>query len=249
MPSVLLEVCCGSADDVIQAHLAGADRAELCSDLFHGGLTPSAGSLIVAKRETGLPVVAMIRPREGGFRYTEAEYAVCLEDAETLLKLGADGLVFGFLLENGRIDLARTKRLVSLACDAGREAVFHRAIDVVPDWREAVDQLAELGVTRILTSGQAPDVSEGTETVREMVEYARGRVQIMPGAGITRRNLARVVAETGASQVHVAASSVRYDRSADNNRAIFYGGCLYPPEDRYSMTDREAIRAMAAALK
>ena len=248
MSSVLLEVCCGSADDVIESHRAGADRAELCSDLFHGGLTPSLGSLLVAKRETPLPVVTMIRPREGGFCYTAAEFAVCLEDAKALLANGADGLVFGFLHEDGRIDRERTSLLVELARERGCDAAFHRAIDVVPDWREAIDLLAEIGVTRILTSGQEPDVSCGTGTVREMIRYAAGRVQIMPGAGITTRNIRRILDETGATQLHVAAYRPVYDRSTDNNRDIFYGGCLYPPEDRFSLVSREAIGSMAAQL-
>lgn len=248
MSSVLIEVCCGSADDVIQAKLAGADRVELNSDLFHGGLTPTIGSFRVAKRETGLPIMTMIRPREGGFCYTAAEFSVCMEDAKALLAAGADGLVFGCLHEDGRIDLERTRALTQLALDAGKEAVFHRAIDVVPDWREAIDQLAALSVTRILTSGQEPDVFYGTDTVREMIAYARGRVQILPGAGITLKNAARIVQETGADQIHVAAYRTMFDRSVENNRAIYYGGCLYPPEDRFSMIDREAIRGIADRL-
>jgi len=248
MSSVLIEVCCGSADDVIQAKLAGADRVELNSDLFHGGLTPTIGSFRVAKRETGLPIMTMIRPREGGFCYTAAEFSVCMEDAKALLAAGADGLVFGCLHEDGRIDLERTRALTQLALDAGKEAVFHRAIDVVPDWREAIDQLAALSVTRILTSGQEPDVFYGTDTVREMIAYARGRVQILPGAGITLKNAARIVQETGADQIHVAAHRTMFDRSVENNRAIYYGGCLYPPEDRFSMIDREAIRGIADRL-
>ncbi len=248
MSGVLIEVCCGSADDVIQAKLAGADRVELNSDLFHGGLTPTLGSFLVARRETGLPIMTMIRPREGGFCYTETEFAVCLEDARAFLSAGADGLVFGFLREDGRLNLERTRRLAELALEAGREAVFHRAIDVVPDWREAIDQLAELSVTRVLTSGQEPDVSYGTDTVREMIAYARGRIQILPGAGITLRNAARIVRETGAEQIHVAAYRSMLDRSVENNRSIFYGGCLYPPEDRFSMIDRDAISGIAAQI-
>ena len=115
MKKLLVEVCCGSADDVIEAWRAGADRVELNSDLFHGGLTPTVGSLRVAKRETGLPVMAMVRPREGGFCYTEAEFAVCLEDARVLLENGADGLVFGFLHPDGTVDRERTKALTDLA--------------------------------------------------------------------------------------------------------------------------------------
>ena len=249
MKKRLIEVCCGSADDVIEAWKAGCDRVELNSDLFHGGLTPTVGSLRVAKRETGLPIMTMIRPREGGFCYTEAEFAVCREDARILLDNGADGLVFGFLTPDGTIDRERTKVLTDIARSAGKDAVIHRAIDVVPDWKEALDILSDLGVTRVLTSGQAPDVSWGTAVVREMIAYAAGRIQILPGAGITPLSLDRVLEETGADQIHVALHRSMSDRSTDNNRAIFYGGCLYPPEDRYSLIDRQAVADLVTRAK
>lgn len=135
-----------------------------------------------------------------------------------------------------------------MALAAGKEAVFHRAIDVVPDWRAALDALIALRVTRVLTSGQEPDVAYGTQTVREMAEYAAGRIQILPGAGINARNLERVIAETGCSQIHVAAHRPQFDGSVANNRAIFYGGCLYPPEDRYNIIDAGYIGGMAGKL-
>ena len=153
MGKILLEVCCGSADDVIEAYRAGADRVELNSNLFHGVLTPTIGELLVAHRET------------------KAEFDTAIEDAKVLLANGADGLVFGFLHQNGTLDIERTRILAELAQGAGKETVFHRAIDVVPDWRETLDALIELGITRVLTSGQEPDFSCGTQTVREMVEY------------------------------------------------------------------------------
>ena len=241
---ILIEVCCGSAEDVIEAFHAGADRVELNSDLFHGGLTPTLGALRVAKRETPLPVMTMIRPREGGFCYTETEFQVCLEDAGLMLEHGADGLVFGFLHENGQINRERTRRLAEMALEKGKEAVFHRAIDVVPDWKEAIDLLAELKVTRILTSGQEPDVQDGTDTVREMIAYAAGRIQILLGAGVTRKNMARILSETGAEQLHITAHRLCFDRSTENRPSIFYGGCLYPPEDRFQLLDRRVIESM-----
>ena len=249
MKKILVEVCCGSADDVIEAKKAGADRVELNSDLFHGGLTPTVGSLLVAKRKTGMKIMTMIRPREGGFCYTEAEFAVAIEDAKQLLANGSDGLVFGFLHTDGTIDVKRTAILANLAYSAGKEAVFHRAIDVVPDWKQALDLLIDLNITRVLTSGQEADVSNGTETVREMIRYAAGRIQILPGAGITARNYQRIVAETGTDQIHLAAHRSVADTSVLNNRSIFYGGCLYPPEDRYNMIDKEYISGIVTGLE
>ena len=248
MNKILVEVCCGSADDVIEAYKAGADRAELNSNLFHGGLTPTIGSLLVAKRETGMKIMTMVRPREGGFCYTDTEFTVAIEDAGQLLKNGSDGLVFGFLREDGTIDARRTAILADIALSAGKEAVFHRAIDVVPDWKEALDVLIDLHITRVLTSGQEPDVFYGTDTVREMIEYAAGRIEILPGAGITQKKVRRIIDATGATQIHIAAHRQLTDTSVSNNRSIFYGGCLYPREDLFSMTDRETIRSIITGL-
>ena len=248
MNSVILEVCCGSADDVIQAHRAGAHRVELNSNLFHGGLTPTVGSLLVAKRETGMKIMTMVRPREGGFCYTDAEFATAVEDAGQLLANGTDGLVFGFLHQDGTLDLERTKILARLAQDAGKETVFHRAIDVVPDWKQTLDALIDLGITRVLTSGQEPDVSFGTQTVREMIQYAAGRIQILPGAGITARNMDRIISETGCDQIHLAAHKPQYDTSVNNNRSIYYGGALYPPEDRFNVIDSDYVGGMVRRL-
>ena len=248
MKKILVEVCCGSADDVIEAKKAGADRVELNSDLFHGGLTPTVGSLLVAKRETGMKIMTMVRPREGGFCYTDAEFSVAIEDARQLLANGSDGLVFGFLHADGTIDAERTAVLAALAQEAGKEAVFHRAIDVVPDWKQALDLLIDLNITRVLTSGQEADVSNGTVTVREMIRYAAGRIQILPGAGITARNYHRIVEETGTDQIHLAAHRSLTDSSVRNNRSIFYGGCLYPPEDRFQMIDQDYISDIVSGL-
>ena len=101
MPHILIEACCGSADDALEAARGGADRVELNAALFLGGLTPSAGSLRVLRRASGIPVMAMLRPREGGFCYTDAEFATMLADGELLLSCGADGLVFGCLTPEG----------------------------------------------------------------------------------------------------------------------------------------------------
>jgi copper homeostasis protein len=241
-----LEVCCGSVDDVLEAQRGGADRVELNSCLMFGGLTPSIGALIAAKRLSSLPVMTMVRPRQAGFCYTEAEYATALADAEALLAHGSDGLVFGFLDAEGNLDVKRTRALARLAGD--RVKVFHRAIDVCADWKRLLGQLIDIGIDRVLTSGLAPDVFYGIDTVCEMMDFAQGAIQIMPGAGVSLKNVDRIVEATGCDQIHVARFRNVMDTSTAGNRDIFFGGALYPPEDRYSVIDGDYIASMRARL-
>ena len=241
-----LEVCCGSVDDVLEAQRGGADRVELNSCLMFGGLTPSIGALIAAKRLSSLPVMTMVRPRQAGFCYTEAEYATALADAEALLEHGSDGLVFGFLDADGNLDVKRTRALARLAGD--KTKVFHRAIDVCADWKRLLGQLIDIGIDRVLTSGLAPDVFYGIDTVCQMMDFAQGAIQIMPGAGVNLKNVARIVEATGCDQIHVAHFRNVMDTSTAGNRDIFFGGALYPPEDRYSVIDGDYIASVRARL-
>ena len=246
MHRILLEICCGSADDVIEAAKGGANRVELNSNLFQGGLTPSVGTLKIAKKHSDIPVMTMVRPRAGGFCYTDTEFEVAKEDARVLLENGADGLVFGFLHEDGTVNRARTRELVHIA--EGKPCVFHRAIDVTPNWKQALDTLIRLGITRVLTSGQQSDVFFALDTIAEMIRYADGAIEILPGAGITLENVKKVVDVTGCTQVHLARHKSMPDTSVQNNRSIYYGGALYPPEDRFDVTDREYVAAVRGRL-
>ena len=246
MSKPLLEICCGSADDVLEAWHAGADRVELNANLFQGGLTPTLGALQVARRETPLPIMTMVRPRAGGFCYTALEFETATADARLMLQNGADGIVFGFLQEDGTVDAARTRAMVALA--GSKQTVFHRALDVTPDWRKALETLIRIGVTRVLTSGQAPSAYYGMETIAEMVRFADGAIEILPGAGINQRNAQRLMAETGCTQIHLSRHRKVPDPSTANNRDIFFGGALYPPEDTYNLIDGAYVGALRSLI-
>jgi copper homeostasis protein len=246
MGKVLLEICCGSIDDAIEAEKGGADRVELCSALFLGGLTPSVGTIQEVKQRLKIPVIVMVRPRSGGFCYTEAEMATMERDVEAAVAHGADGVVFGILLADGKIDLRRCKRLRELI--GNRQAVFHRAFDVTPDPFDAKGQLVDLGVTRILTSGQRNSVPEGVDLIRRLIERAEGRIEILPGGGILPCNIKEVVERTGCRQVHLTAWRTATDSSTHANLGVTFGGALYPPEDRYQVTDAELVRKLGGVL-
>ena len=244
MENYLLEICCGSAQDAVTAAAAGANRVELCSALPLGGLTPSLGELEIAKKQ-GIRVMALLRPREGGFCYSETEFETMLYDAKNLLAHGADGLVFGVLHSDGTVDEERCEALCRSAGE--KEKVFHRAIDVVPDWRAAFDCLIRLGFTRVLTSGQCPSAPEGADTIRAMREYAAGRLQILPGGGIKAHNAAALLQKTGCRQLHASLKSPCHDSSFGGNPLIRFNG-VPPEEGGYALADRAQIMKLRALL-
>lgn len=244
--SITIEICAGSLDDAIAAEKAGAARIELNASLFLGGLTPSFGTLKLVKKETKLNVMTMVRPRSAGFLYTDSEFKTMQEDARLFIDNGADGIVFGFLSKDGTIDEKRCEVLIKIA--GNKEKVFHRAIDVTPDPLAALDTLINLGFTRVLTSGQEPTAYEGMELIAAMVTHAKGRIEILPGGGITKKNALKLVRGTGVTQLHFAALKTVAEPSTAQNPAIYYGGALYPPEDRYETADLAAMSAVIESL-
>ena len=156
---ITLEICTASVEDCLAAEQGGADRIELNCALMLGGLTPSLGCLREALATVRIPIIAMIRPRAGGFNYSATELKVMLNDLESALAAGAAGIAFGILNADGTVDRARCQEVVSRC--AGRQVVFHRAFDVTPDPLTALDQLADLGVTRVMTSGQEANAYNG----------------------------------------------------------------------------------------
>ena len=232
-------------DDATEAEAGGADRIELGSAAMVGGLTPSLGTLIEVKRRTRLPVLAMVRPREGGFCYSHDEFLAMLRDTELLLKNGADGIVFGVLRENGALDTERCRDINNLI--RPRDAVFHRAFDVVPDPAIALEELIDIGIKRVLTSGQKRTAAEGAPLIGRLIEQARGRIEILPAGRIRPKNVAGLVASAGCTQVHLAAFSRHFDPSV-RNPEIRFGPDASLAGGEFERTDRELVREMRERL-
>ena len=157
----MLEICCGSYYDALQAASGGAGRIELNCALHLGGLTPSLASLELVKEHCNVKVIAMVRPRGGGFCYSEEDFNVMLRECEHLVRHGADGIAFGCLREDASIDRERNARMISIIHSHGKEAVFHRAFDCTSNPYESIETLIELGADRLLTSGLKPKAVEG----------------------------------------------------------------------------------------
>lgn len=200
-----IEICATNLASTQAAKAAGATRIELCSALEVGGVTPSAGLIRAAVRESGLPVHVLIRPREGDFFYSKSEVKIMLDDIRTCKKLGAAGVVVGVLKKNGTLDLPILKKM--LAAARPMEITCHRAFDCTPDPAAALENLIELGFDRVLTSGQTESAFDGRFLLKKLVEQSAGRIQIQPGAGITSENIGEIRRATGATNFHFTAKT------------------------------------------
>ncbi len=241
---MIFETCVNSIAGVRAAKAAGADRVELCADLLEGGITPSRGMIRQARTIAGVGLNVMIRPRGGDFLFDDDEFSTMRSDIETAKAEGADGVVIGLLSEAGEIDATRTRELIALARPLS--VTFHRAFDMTPAPFPALETLIELGVDRMLTSGQEASVLEGLPLIVELMNRAGDRIVVMPGGGITERNVDRVVAAASPREIHFAAlepapSAMRFRRPH-----VFMGGELRPPEYDRLDTSAASLRSIIA---
>ncbi|WP_345764202.1 copper homeostasis protein CutC [Diaminobutyricibacter sp. McL0608] len=220
---------------------AGADRIELCSALGVGGLTPSAGMIATAvaaarRSDRDRFVHVLVRPRPGGFVYTDDELGLCVADIIAAREAGASGVVVGALTADGGIDRGAVEAFVAVA--GPLEVTFHRAMDAAEDPLATVDALVDLGVARILTSGAAPRSIEGADALAAIVAQAAGRIQVMAGGGVTVPDIAGL-AGTGVDAVHLSA------------RATVSGPPSGPGggDASYDVTDPQVATAAVAAAR
>jgi copper homeostasis protein len=196
----LVEAAVETLNSALAAERAGADRIELCDNLSDGGTTPGAGLIATVAERSRLPVFVLIRPRAGGFVYSDDEFETMVRDIGLAVRLGIAGIVTGALTPDGRVDAERTRSLVEAA--AGLPVTFHRAIDSAVNLPAALEQVIEAGASRVLTSGGAATALEGVDLIATLVEQARERITVVAGGGIREHNVRDVISRTGAREVH-----------------------------------------------
>jgi len=244
---MILEICTDSIASVRAAAEGGAGRIELCSALGDGGVTPSAGLMRQARLVKGLKMHVLIRPRGGDFVYDAAETDIMIHDIRMAIDCGADGVVIGALHPDGTIDTEICRRLADAAGDC-KNITFHRAFDLCRDPFKAIDDIIGLGCNRILTSGLAQSAEAGIPVLKQLNEYAAGRIIIMPGSGIAPANAATIMKKTGCDELHgslreTVAGSMLYRR-----HGIAMGT---PGADEFSrsITSPELVKATLKAMK
>lgn len=241
------EICVDSCEGVRAAREAGADRVELCANLLEGGTTPSLGAIRRARSVTGIGLHVIIRPRGGDFLYSDDEFEEMKTDILAAREEGANGVVFGLLLPDGRFDAARSRLLIEAARPMA--VTVHRAFDMARDPFEAMETLIDLGVERVLTSGQEESVLEGLPLITSLYQRAGDRIIVMPGGGITPRNVERIVRDSGVREIHFAALEAREGGMRFRRDGVFMGGALRAPEYARLATSLRLIREIMGATQ
>ncbi len=243
---ITCEVCVEGLPGALAAAEGGAHRIELCAGLVEGGTTPSLGALGLALERVDVDIVVLVRPRGGDFLYSRDELDSILMDVGTARGAGAFGVATGVLTPDGSVDVAAMEEIMDAA--GTMSVTFHRAFDMVKDPWESLEILKDLGVDRVLTSGQRRSVPEGLDFIREAVNRADGKISIMPGGGLDRGNIQAVVGATGVTEVHFTAFRRWESPMRHRNPGPLMGAAEVPGEyDRIS-TDPSRVREIVQAL-
>lgn len=221
MNNIIIEACVDSVDSALNAQDGGANRVELCDNILEGGTTPGYGSIVLARKKLNIDLFIMIRPRGGDFLYSDTEFEIMMKEVETAKDLGADGVVLGILKADGTVDHERCEILKRLAFPM--KTTFHRAFDLAADPLIAMETIIDIGIDRILTSGQSTSVPEGINLISSLINKADKRIIIMPGGGVNEENIANIIDKTGAKELHVSLRSVVKSNMIFKTEGIFMG--------------------------
>ena len=184
---MIKEACVESFEKAKEAQDKGVNRIELCENLAVGGTTPSYGTVKVCLEKLNIPIFPMIRARGGNFVYSKDEIEIMKEDIKLFKELGVKGIVLGCLTFENKIDLELTRELVDLAYPM--EVTFHKAIDEITNPLDYIDDLVNIGIKRILTSGGKATALEGKDLINEMIKKSNERLKVVVAGKVTKENL------------------------------------------------------------
>lgn len=242
---IQIEVCAYSLESCISAEKAGANRIELCSGLYEGGLTPPIGLILESIKSVNIDIFAMVRPRGGDFFYSQSELRVIYSEIEAIKKTNLAGIVIGFLKKNGEVDTQKLKEIVDISYPL--KVTFHRAIDLTPNPFDALNTIIECGCIRILTSGQQNFAIDGIETIEKLVKMANNKIEIMAGSGIDVQNAGKFILKN-IDALHLSASSYRNSEMTFNNPKVPMGNLNLKFENQIQFADFEKIKSIVTLV-
>jgi copper homeostasis protein len=244
--AVLLEICLDSVESAVNAERGGADRVELCAGLPEGGTTPSAGMIAAVRQKIKIGVQVMIRPRGGDFCYSADEFSIMRRDILIAKQLGASGAVFGILNIDGTVDKQRMRQLIDLSRPLN--VTCHRAFDMTSDFNHALDDLAEIGVNRVLTSGGRKSAVDAMPTLAQLVQHAQGRISVMACGELSTASVKAVIAYTHVREVHAGLSTTVTSAMKFRNQKIAMGTQAIDSEYQHHVVTESSVRELRVAI-
>jgi copper homeostasis protein len=237
-----IEVVVYNIESALKAAEGGADRIELCDNPGEGGTTPSFGVIESVRQNVSIDVFIMIRPRGGDFHYSNYEFHAMKRDIGQCQKLSVDGVVFGLLTPDGRIDKKRCKELIDRARPL--KVTCHRAFDMARDPFEALEDCVEVGFDRILTSGGKLQALLGAEVIAELVKKSAGRIAIMAGSGVNENVVEELITKTEVNEIHFSAMTTKPSAMTYKNENISGMGSATGSEFQLRTVDPEIVKRM-----
>lgn len=245
---MLLEICLDNLNSVAIAEQQNIARIELCNGLIEGGTSPSLGLTKQARALFSGEIFAMLRPRAGDFLYSKAEIAAMQTDLAAFANLGVNGVVFGALTSDGKIDQACISQLVQSAKEHQLQTTFHRAFDLCQDLTNSLEILIKLGIDRVLTSGGAANALAGASTIASLVKQGENQIKILVGGGIRPENITAIQKQTNATEFHSSCKQI-YTSSMEFRRDdLPLGGGSVPSEYELTQVSPEMIQSLQQAL-
>ena len=246
MKKFLLEICVDSFESARRASESGADRLELCGDLLVGGISPSPYLIEQVAQRIKIPENVLLRPRFGDFCYSPEEKEVLLQEIIRCRNLGANGVVIGALTPEGELDVEFLAECMEYAEDM--EVTLHRCFDVCRDPEKALEQAVELGISTILTSGQAATAPEGIELLKALHDQAAGRIQLMAGSGVNAENIPQIYQATGIEHYHLSGKRTEPGPMVFRREGVPMGLPMASEFDR-QYTDPAAVEAAVKVVE
>jgi copper homeostasis protein len=241
---MLLEIVVYNIESALRAQEGGADRIELCDNPGEGGTTPSYAVIEAVRQNVNMDVYVMIRPRGGDFLYSNYEFHAMKRDIHQCQKISVDGVVFGILTAEGRLDVKRCKELIERARPL--KVTCHRAFDMTRDPFEALEDCIEAGFDRILTAGQQAQADKGKELIGQLIQKANSRIAIMPGSGVNENTVEEILRLTKATEIHFSATAFRESAMRYRNDQIAGMGSEEGSEFKLRTVNPERVRKMRA---
>ena len=197
---IIREACVETKKEIDSAYEKKAERIELCSHLDKGGYTPTNALVKYSLSKPNNNVVIMIRRKCDNYVTNKIDMKKLINDIKKYRNTKINGFVFGLLTKDNKVDVDNMKELMKHVGD--KYVVFHMAFDLIKNKKQAIIQLSEIGVKRILTKGGTDIAINNIKSLNKLKELARNKIELVVGGKVSDDNYLQIHKLTKINQFH-----------------------------------------------